>query len=154
MSLGQGGASGSWESDRSSWQQQASWAAADDAYLSAAHLSARFQHGQGPPVIATAIMLGPAEYVAHCESFSQYAYSLRAVSYDRAFVAALAAPRGSQRLLAVPPFTTITSAQRRRLKRLPDGGRSTMAYFMSPISGCACKDDSHGSTSRSVTSAL
>ena len=92
MSLGQGGASGSWESDRSSWQQQASWAAADDAYLSAAHLSARFQHGQGPPVIATAIMLGPAEYVAHCESFSQYAYSLRAVSYDRAFVAAFGSP--------------------------------------------------------------
>lgn len=93
MSLGEGSASGSWQPDSGGWYEpQASWTAADDAYLSAAHLSARLQNGQRLAALATAIMLRPAEYVSYCEGFSQYAYSQKAVSYSRGFFAAFGSP--------------------------------------------------------------
>lgn len=93
MSLGEGSASGSWQSHSDGWYQpQASWTAADDAYLSAAHLSARLQNGQRPPALATAIVLRPAEYVSYCENFSQYTYSQKTVSYSRGFFAAFGSP--------------------------------------------------------------
>ena len=93
MSEGRGGASGSWQSDSGNWYQaQASWTAADEAYLSAAYLSAQLRNGQRPPALATAIVLRPAECVLYCESFSHYAYSQRAVSYSRGFFAAFGSP--------------------------------------------------------------
>ena len=93
MSEGRGGASGSWQSDSGNWyQSQASWTAADEAYLSAAHLSAQLRNGQRLPALATAIVLRPAECVLCCESFSQYTYSQRAVSYSRGFFAAFGSP--------------------------------------------------------------
>ena len=90
---GQGSASGSWQSSSGSrYQPRVSWTAADDAYLSAAHLSARLRNGQRPPALDTAIVLRPAEHVLYCESFSQYTYSQRAVSYNRSFFAAFGSP--------------------------------------------------------------
>jgi hypothetical protein len=90
---GKGSASGSSQSSSGSWYQPlVSWTAADDVYLSAAHLSARLRNGQRLPALDTAIVLRPAEHVLYCESFSQYTYSQRAVSYNRSFFAAFGSP--------------------------------------------------------------
>lgn len=72
--------------------QAPAWTAADDAYLSAANLSARLGNGGSLPPLETAIVLEPGEHVVYSDSFSEYAYATAQVTYTRGFLAAFGSP--------------------------------------------------------------